>query len=103
MVRAILTLTVACLLCSGVAASLPKSSPPSPERASLPAKGPAGANKESRQSGSGGTLVITARTKVLLNGRPCRYEQVPDNAVITFAEVDSDQKTLLRIHFRTGP
>jgi hypothetical protein len=45
-------------------------------------------------------LVITRQSDVRLDGRPCRYEQVPANAVITFAEVGPDRQTVLRIHFR---
>jgi hypothetical protein len=47
-------------------------------------------------------ILITAETVILLDGQPCRYEQVPPDAVITFAEVDSDQETVLRIHYRSS-
>jgi hypothetical protein len=47
-------------------------------------------------------LVITNTTEILLDGRPCGYQQLPGNAIITFAEVGSDRQTVLRIHFR-GP
>jgi hypothetical protein len=50
-------------------------------------------------------LVITRRTAILLDGSPCQYEQLPEGAVITAAEVAADRKTLLRVHFRSprGP
>jgi hypothetical protein len=46
-------------------------------------------------------FVMTAQTEVLLNGQPCRYEQVPAHATIIRMEVDQDEKTVLMIHFRT--
>jgi hypothetical protein len=45
-------------------------------------------------------LVITEATTILLDGRRCRYDQVPAQSVITFAEVGPDRQTVLRIHFR---
>jgi hypothetical protein len=47
-------------------------------------------------------FVVTDRTEILLNGKPCRYEEVPDNARIVRMEVAPDNKTVLTIHFRTG-
>ena len=45
---------------------------------------------------------ITPATEVLLDGRPCRYEQVPDNATILLLEtVSNESKEIARIHFRT--
>lgn len=90
MVRAVLALTVAsCFLSPGFAVSARRNVLP-------PAKAPALGAKE------GGVLIVTKRTRVFLDGRPCRYEHVPDDAVITFAEVDSDAKTLLLIRFRSS-
>jgi hypothetical protein len=45
--------------------------------------------------------VLTARTEVRLDGRPCRYADVPAGAAITAAEAGPDRKTLVRIHFRS--
>jgi hypothetical protein len=45
---------------------------------------------------------ITEKTEVLLDGRPCRYEQVPDGAVIVLLEtVSNESKEIARIHFRS--
>jgi hypothetical protein len=46
-------------------------------------------------------FVITAQTEVLLDGRPCRYDDVPDGAAIVQLEVAADGKTVLKVHFRT--
>lgn len=45
---------------------------------------------------------ITADTEVLLDGRACRYDQVPQGSVITNLEVTADKKHIFRIHFRSG-
>lgn len=47
-------------------------------------------------------FILTHRTEVLLNGKRCKYEEVPDHARIVKMEVAEDEKTVLRIHFRTG-
>src|SRR5262249_8193341 len=46
-------------------------------------------------------FVVTHRTEVFLNGKPCKYEEVPSHASIMRMEVAADQKTVLKIHFRT--
>jgi len=45
---------------------------------------------------------ITEETEVLLDGKACRYDQVPSGSVITNLEVTADKKVILRIHFRSG-
>jgi hypothetical protein len=46
---------------------------------------------------------ITAATEVLLDGRPCPFERVPNNATIIFLETTTNEsKEIARIHFRTG-
>ncbi len=47
-------------------------------------------------------FVVTEQTEVLLDGQPCRYEDVPARARIVRMEVAPDRKTVLRIHFRVG-
>jgi hypothetical protein len=44
--------------------------------------------------------VVTEETEVLLDGKPCRYKDVPDNATISRMELAADNKTVLKIHFR---
>lgn len=46
-------------------------------------------------------LAVTAQTEVFLDGRACSYEEVPDGAVVTGAEVASDRLTVLKIFFRS--
>jgi hypothetical protein len=45
--------------------------------------------------------VLNERTEVLLDGKPCKYENVPANASILRMETAADQKTVLKIYFRS--
>jgi hypothetical protein len=45
--------------------------------------------------------MLTEQTEVRLNGRPIKYNDVPESAQIILLEVGSDQKTIRRIHFET--
>jgi hypothetical protein len=47
-------------------------------------------------------FVLTHETEVLLDGKPCRYEEVPAHARIVRMEVAADRKTVLKVHFRSG-
>ena len=44
---------------------------------------------------------ITEQTEVTLDGRPCRYADVPGSAGIVKMEVAADGTTVLKIHFRS--
>jgi hypothetical protein len=44
---------------------------------------------------------ITDQTEVTLNGRPCRYADVPAGAGVVKMEVAADGTTVLKIHFQT--
>jgi hypothetical protein len=46
-------------------------------------------------------FVLTEQTEILLNGKPCGYDQVPADARIVRMELAADQKTVRAIHFRT--
>jgi hypothetical protein len=46
-------------------------------------------------------FILTVGTAFLLNGKPCRYEEIPDYASIVQMDVAADKKTVLKIHFRT--
>jgi hypothetical protein len=46
-------------------------------------------------------FVVTDQTEVLLDGKLCRYEEVPAHASIVRMEVAADKVTVLKIHFRT--
>jgi hypothetical protein len=66
---------------------------PSLPRLALTPIRPAAASNEYR---------LTATTEVLLNGRPCRYEDVPDGATIILLEtVSNENREILRVHFET--
>jgi hypothetical protein len=47
-------------------------------------------------------FVITDQTAVYLNGRTCRYRDVPNQAHIVSLEVAPDRKTVLKVHFQTA-
>ena len=44
---------------------------------------------------------ITDQTQVTLDGRPCRYADVPSGAGVVKMEVAADGTTVLKIHFRS--
>jgi hypothetical protein len=46
--------------------------------------------------------VVTEETEVLLNGKPCRYNEVPNSATILRMELGPDNRTVLKLHFRAG-
>jgi hypothetical protein len=45
---------------------------------------------------------VTDQTEICLDGKPCKYAQVPCHASIVRMEVAADTKTVLRIEFQTG-
>ena len=47
-------------------------------------------------------LRVTEETEVLLDGKPCRYADVPRQATIQRMELAPDNKTVLKVHFRAG-
>ncbi len=47
--------------------------------------------------------VVTEETEVLVNGKPCRYSEVPSDASILRMELGPDNRTVLKIHFRAAP
>jgi hypothetical protein len=46
-------------------------------------------------------FTLTPQTEILLDGKPCKYEEVPSHARIIHMEVAGDEKTVLKVHFRT--
>ncbi len=46
-------------------------------------------------------FVLTRDTVVLLDGKPCKYEEVPGHAKIERMELAVDKKTVITIHFAT--
>ncbi len=57
---------------------------------------------EAAGHGAASEFMVTEQTEVLLDGKACRYQDVPQQATILRMEVAPDRKTVLRIHFRTG-
>jgi hypothetical protein len=57
--------------------------------------------QEATGAGLAAELAVTERTEILLDGKPCRYEDVPERSSILRMEVAPDRKTVLRIHFRS--
>jgi hypothetical protein len=46
---------------------------------------------------------LTATTEVLLDGRPCRYNEVPPGATILLLELASNEsKEIVKVHFQTS-
>lgn len=99
MTRWMLVLLVSVTLLPTATASLSPRQRPS-VRTNLPAhvlasfhRTPAASNDEFR---------LTEKTEVLLDGRPCRYKDVPDGATIILLETATNEsKEILKIHFRT--
>jgi hypothetical protein len=46
-------------------------------------------------------FALTDRTEILLDGKPCKYADIPDHTSIIRMELAADQRTVLKIHFRT--
>jgi hypothetical protein len=64
---------------------------------------PKGSSREAPREASArgqGEFVLTSETVSTLNGRPCRYQDVPGSAVILRMEVTPDKK-ILKVHFGT--
>jgi hypothetical protein len=49
----------------------------------------------------GGGLVISDDTEVKLDGKVCKYEEIPESAEVILLEVGKDKKSVLKLHFRT--
>jgi hypothetical protein len=47
-------------------------------------------------------FMLTATSRVELNGQTCRFEDVPDSAVITKIVVEEITGAVVTVHFRTG-
>lgn len=65
-----------------------------PRNASIEAKKPAADAEEE--------YVITAKTEIILNGKECRFDDVPDDAEIVLLELAANRKTILKIHFESN-
>jgi hypothetical protein len=101
------TLVLFSLLCffSPAGASLtPRPDAPLPGRnipASLAGSLPPGLAQAASAPSPRDQYQITEQTEVTLDGRPCRYADVPGGAAIVRMEVAADGTTVLKIHFRS--
>jgi hypothetical protein len=59
------------------------------------------ARQQAAEGAAGREYTMTDETEVTLNGRPCPYAEIPTHASILWMEVAADNKTVLRVHFRT--
>jgi len=91
---------LACLLPAADAAVAP-AKPPSPDAKAKAMSGPARNVKRPASPSAAADFVITPDSEVKLNGRPCRFQDVPNNAVITKIEVDAESKEILKVYFST--
>jgi hypothetical protein len=58
--------------------------------------------QQAQASPAAGEFLINEQTEIRLDGRSCRYEEVPPSAEIILLEVAADRRTVRRIHFRSG-
>jgi hypothetical protein len=63
-----------------------------------------GAEQDAREAARRGPeLLLTEATEVLLDGKACRYADVPETAEIVLLEVSADRTEIRKIHFRSKP
>jgi hypothetical protein len=48
-----------------------------------------------------GGLAISDDTEVKLDGKLCKYEDIPESAEVILVELAKDKKSVLKLHFRT--
>jgi hypothetical protein len=60
-----------------------------------------GAQEQAAQRTPRTEFVVTDQTEILLDGKPCKYADVPSRASIVHMELATDKKTVLRIHFQS--
>jgi hypothetical protein len=106
MSRSALALCIGLCLVSPAPASLTPRKAPSPDRTSplsaVSARSLLGGIAQSTSTrNSREEFNVTEQTEVTLDGRPCRYKDVPAGASILRIELAPDRTTILRIHFRT--
>ena len=105
MARATLVLlSLLCILSPATASLTPRPDSPVPGRdvrASLALSLPPGLAQTASAPSPRDQYQISDQTEVTLDGRPCRYADVPGGAGIVKMEVASDGTTVLKIHFRS--
>jgi hypothetical protein len=67
----------------------------------VPVQAVLASSRAAPESAADGELLVTEETEIYLDGRRCRYAEVPDTAVIKQVELDADAKKALIIRFRS--
>src|SRR5437588_8886724 len=96
MTRLTMVLVAFCLCLTSARGSLT----PTKERSPF-AKPPKSAPEKKADPEADPGLVISDETEVQLDGRACKYEDIPETAEVVLLELAKDQKAVLKIHFRT--
>lgn len=92
-----------CLLPAAPASAVSTNAPTAPSAGKAKAfKAPSRDATRDKQASPEADFVITATSEVRLNGRSCRFKDVPGNAVITAIQVDADTREVIKVHFTTG-
>jgi hypothetical protein len=98
MIRSVLVLLLSLTFLPLATASFSRRKPRDIKRA-IPAK----ALESFRPAPPSNEYRLTATTEVLLDGRPCRYEDVPDGATIIRLETATNlSKEIVKIHFQSN-
>ena len=103
MTRLVIALAVWMTVAPLLSASLAPRKQPSVLGTDIPsqrASTPVVAAAEQAAAPSNSEYVLTEETEILLNGKTCKYENVPSHASIQRMEVAADRKTVLRVYFR---
>jgi hypothetical protein len=74
---------------------------PQKERSIFDRPLPPAPKAEPAEEQEGGGLVISDDTEVKLDGKGCKYEEIPESAEVILLEVGKDKKSVLKLHFRT--
>jgi hypothetical protein len=76
--------------------------PAAPSTSASKLLAPAAQPAARHEANANADYILTDQTEVLLNDKPCKYAEVPAHARIVQMEVAADNKTVLKVHFRTG-
>jgi hypothetical protein len=109
--RMILALVVLPFSLSCAAATLAPRKKPQPfEKLTLPAAGKMptrevwvteGPARAAREQDPSSELTLAEGAEVRLDGRPCKYDDVPRGAEVIYLELGPDRKSIRKAHFRS--
>jgi hypothetical protein len=106
MIRLTLALAIGMSFVSTAGASLaPRREPPKFGKPFLPpaaSKVLVGPRQPATDQETMPEFVISTQTEVLLDGKACKFTLVPAHARIVHLELAADNRTVVKIHFRTG-